>query len=154
MPSERPVGMPMSPAHAAQSKNVSRRTVMRAIVTHELKAIRDNRNHWKIDPQDLDRWADAQCAPSGHAHPILPTTPTSDLEAKLAVAEAQRDAAREQLAGVQEDRDRWRKMAEKLADKETVIADLREDRDKWRQQATALLEDKRPKGFFKRLLGQ
>lgn len=35
-----------------------------------------------------------------------------------------------------------------------TIADLREDRDKWRQQATALLEDKRPKGFFKRLLGQ
>lgn len=30
---------------------------------------------------------------------------------------------------------------------EETIADLREDRDKWRQQATALLEDKRPKGF-------
>jgi predicted flap endonuclease-1-like 5' DNA nuclease len=27
-------------------------------------------------------------------------------------------------------------------------------RDNWRQQATALLEDNRPKGFFKRLLGQ
>ena len=37
---------------------------------------------------------------------------------------------------------------------EAVISDLREDRDKWRQQATALLEDKRPKGFFKRLLGK
>lgn len=35
-----------------------------------------------------------------------------------------------------------------------TIADLREDRDKWRQQATALLEDHRPKGFFKRLLGR
>jgi hypothetical protein len=90
---------------------------MRAIKMLELKAIRDNRNRWKIDPQDLDRWADAQWAPTGHAHPILPTLPTSDLEAKLAVAEAQRDAAREQLAGVQEDRDRWREMAEKLADK-------------------------------------
>jgi len=90
---------------------------MRAIETLELKALRDNRNHWKIDPQDLDEWADAQTASSGHAHPILPTIPTPNLEAKLAVAEAQRDAAREQLAGVQEDRDRWREMAEKLADK-------------------------------------
>ena len=36
---------------------------------------------------------------------------------------------------------------------EEVTSDLREDRDKWRQQATALLEDHRPKGFFKRLLG-
>ncbi len=36
---------------------------------------------------------------------------------------------------------------------EETIADLREDRDKWRQQATALLEDKRPKGFWARLRG-
>jgi hypothetical protein len=90
---------------------------MRAIETLELKAVRDNRNRWKIDPKDLDRWANAQWAPSEHAHPILPTLPASNLEAKLAVAEAQRNAAREQLAGVQEDRDRWREMAEKLADK-------------------------------------
>jgi hypothetical protein len=89
---------------------------MRAIENHDLKAIRDNRNHWKIDPKDLDRWAQAQLAPSEHVHPSLPTMPTPDLEAKLAVAEAQRDAATEQLAGVQEDRDRWREMAEKLAD--------------------------------------
>jgi hypothetical protein len=111
MTSARPVGIPISPAHAAQSKKVSRRTIMRAIETLELKAVRDNWNRWKIDPKDLDRWADAQWAPSGHANPILPTSPTPDLEAKLAIAEAQRDAAREQLAGIQEDRDRWREMA-------------------------------------------
>ena len=90
---------------------------MRAIELLELKAIRDNRNQWKIDPQDLDRWASSQCAPSGHAHPDLPTLPTSNLEVKLAVAETQRDAARDQLAEVQKDRDMWRKMAEKLAEK-------------------------------------
>ncbi len=32
--------------------------------------------------------------------------------------------------------------------------DLEKDRDSWRQQATALLEDHRSKGFFKRLLGR
>jgi hypothetical protein len=90
---------------------------MRAIEALELKAVRDNRNRWKIDIKDLDRWADAQWASSRRAHPILPTLSISDLEAKLAVVEAQRDAAREQLAGVQEDRDRWREMAEKLAEK-------------------------------------
>lgn len=117
MPSERPVGVPMSPAQAAHSKNVSRRTIMRAIETLDLQASRDNRNHWKIDPQVLDSWADAQRAPTGHAHHVMPTQPTSDLQVQLAVAEAQRDAAREQLAEVQKDRDRWRGMAEKLADK-------------------------------------
>lgn len=114
MSRERPVGMPMSPARAAQSKNVSRRTIMRAIEALDLRAIRDNRNHWKIDPKDLDRWAGAQCSPTERGHTDLPT---SDLEVKLAVAEAQRDAAREQLIDVQEDRDRWRGMAEKLAEK-------------------------------------
>lgn len=117
MPSERPVGMSISPAHAAQSKNVSRRTIMRAIETFALRAFKDNRNHWRIDPKDLDKWANTHCSPSDNAHSILPTIPTPGLEAKLAVVEAQRDAAREQLAGVQEDRDRWREMAEKLADK-------------------------------------
>lgn len=117
MPSERPVETPMSPAYAAQSKNVSRRTIMRAIESQDLKAIRDNRNHWKIERQDLDRWADAHREPNENDRLNLLTMPTVDLKAKLAVAEAQRDAAREQLAGVQEDRDRWREMAEKLADK-------------------------------------
>ena len=54
---------------------------------------------------------------------------------------------------------------ERLADKEALIAGLREDRDRWRQQATALLVDQRPvpqpdqpsvqrpKGFWKRLFG-
>ena len=117
MPSERPVSMLISPAHAAKSKNVSRRTIMRAIENYEIKATRDNRNHWKIDPQDLDRWADAQSKLSERAQPVLPTLPTLDLEAKLAVAEAQRDAAKEQVTDLQKDRDRWREMAEKLAEK-------------------------------------
>ena len=51
------------------------------------------------------------------------------------------------------------KMQEKERERERAllqetIADLREDRDKWRQQATALLEDHRPKGFIRRLLGR
>lgn len=35
-----------------------------------------------------------------------------------------------------------------------INVDLQADRDHWRQQATALLQDQRPKGFFKRLLGR
>lgn len=80
-------------------------------------ATRDNRNHWKIDPQELDRWASDQWAPSEHAHPSLPSVPTYDLEVKLAVSEAERDAFKARLTEVQEDRDKWREMAEKLADK-------------------------------------
>ncbi len=128
-----PTNTPMSPAQAAQLKNVSRRTIMRAIESQELQAYRDNKNHWKIDPQALDGWAYAHWAPNEHAHPAAPTLLTPDLAVSLARVEAERDALREQLAQIKEDRDHWRRLAE-------------------RQQA--LLEDKSPKGFFKRLLGQ
>lgn len=128
MPTKTPTSSPMSPAQAAHMKGVSRRTIMRAIESHELQAFRDNRNHWKIDPQALDKWADAQWAPSGHAHPPsghahpdAPTLPTPDLAISLARTEAERDALREQLEQIKEDRDHWRRMAEnqqKLLDRQ------------------------------------
>ena len=74
--------------------------------------------------------------PSGRP-PEIPTLAHPDLTSELAAAHAENAQLRE-----------------RLADRDAVIADLREDREKWRQQAAALLEDKRPKGFLKRLLGR
>lgn len=123
----------MSPAQAAHLKNVSRRTIMRAIASNELKAFRDNRNHWKIDPQVLDKWAAVQWAPTGHAHPETPTLPTPDLEISLARIEAERDALREQVTQLKEDRDHWRRLTERQQD---------------------LLQNKIPKGLLRRLFGR
>ncbi|QIE44008.1 helix-turn-helix domain-containing protein (plasmid) [Rhodobacteraceae bacterium SC52] len=53
------IDTPMSPAQAAHQAKVSRRTIMRAIENHDLKAFRDNKNHWKIAAQDLEQWASA-----------------------------------------------------------------------------------------------
>ena len=127
MPTKTLTSSPMSPAQAAHLKGVSRRTIMRAIESHELQALRDNRNHWKIDPQALDKWADAQWATSEHAHPEVPT---SDLAISLARAEAERDALREQLEQTKEDRDHWRGLAERQQD---------------------LLRSQRPRSFLKKL---
>lgn len=113
MPSERPVSAPISPAHAAQIARTSRRTIMRAIESLELKAIRDNRNRWKIDPEDLERWAKDQGSPSERAHIETPTLPSADMAVSLARAEAERDALREQLDQTKEDRDHWRSLAER-----------------------------------------
>ena len=112
MPTKTPTSAPISPAQAAQLKGVSRRTIMRAIESHELQAFRDNRNHWKIDPQALDKWTDAQWAPTGHAHPDMPTVPNQAVAITLARVEAERDALREQLEQIKEDRDHWRRLAE------------------------------------------
>ena len=113
LPSERPVGAPMSPAQAAQAANVSRRTIMRAIERHELKASRDNRNRWKISRADFDKWADAHCAPNEHAQSDAHTLPTSDLAILLARAEAERDGMKTQLTEAKADRDHWRALAER-----------------------------------------
>lgn len=87
---------------------------MRAIETQELQAFRDNRNRWKIDPTDLNKWADAQRAPTGHAHPEMPALPTLEtleierLKGQLKTEQQLRHAA-------EADRDHWRDMAQKLA---------------------------------------
>lgn len=130
MSTKTPTSALMSPAQAAQSKSVSRRTIMRAIESLELKAFRDNRNHWKIDPQMLDKWADAQWTYTDRAHPDAPALPTPDLAISLARVEAERDSLREQLEQIKEDRDHWRRMAE-------------------RQQG--MLREQRPRGLLARL---
>ena len=112
---------PMGSAHletvsvpiAVDLTGKSRRSIMRAIKHMELRAQKNNDNHWRIVKDDLMQWA----SPIGHAHSNMPTSPTPDLEVKLAVAVAQRDAAKEQVADLQKDLDRWREMAEKLAEK-------------------------------------
>lgn len=106
---------------------------MRAIERHELKASRDNRNRWKIDPQELDKWASAQSAPSGPALPDAPTLHTSELAVSLARTEAERDALRDQLSETKADRDHWRALAE-------------------RQQI--LIENSQKGGFLKRLFNK
>lgn len=91
----------MSPSQVAQHIGASRRTVMRAIEAKELKAFRDNRNHWKITPQALEEWANAQCAPSGQvptfAHPDQTETTgpaSTELDAERAARQAAEEARR------------------------------------------------------------
>ena len=104
----------MSPAQAAQVAGVSRWTIMRAIKTQELQAMRDNRNHWQIAPDALDRWRastvrtpDAARAP--HTYQDSPET-----LAKLAAETARADAAERARDQAEADRDAWKKQATAL----------------------------------------
>lgn len=93
---------------------------MRAIETHDLKAFRDNKNHWKIASKDLAEWASAQCVHSEHAHIEAPTPLTYNIfpEAlELAATRAENDQLKQRLEATEKDRDHWRNMAEKLIDK-------------------------------------
>ena len=86
---------------------------MRAINNHNLKAYRDNKNNWKISNEDLDLW----CAHSVHQQPPAHLDESSELREKLAYEMARADAAERARDQAETDRDRWRDMAEKLAEK-------------------------------------
>ena len=120
---------------------------MRAIEAKELLAFRDNRNRWQITRQELENWAHAhralseQSSPDAHsdAHLAQPDdhfpkadqdTLANDLaSARLTIAQLEvRLEERAALVGAAEaraqmaeaDRDRWRALAEKLADRPTA----------------------------------
>lgn len=103
----------MSPAQAAQAAGVSRWAVMRAINSHRLKAKRDNRNHWRIAADDLNEWCAHSVRQQQTAHP----EESLELREKLASETARADAAERARDQAEVDRDKWREMAEKLADK-------------------------------------
>jgi DNA-binding MurR/RpiR family transcriptional regulator len=104
----------MSPAQAAEAAGVSRWAIMRAIQSHKLKAHRDNRNNWQILPDDL----------AAHYPHIVRTVRTAhpdeaeEMRAKLAAETARADAAERARDQAEADRDRWQRMAEKLADRQ------------------------------------
>lgn len=106
---------PISPAQAAHIAKVSRRTIMRAIEAQELQAFRDNRNHWKITPADLDKWTSAQLSPTKHAHPETPTMPTTET-LEIERMKSQVETERQLRYAAESDRDHWRGIAQKLAD--------------------------------------
>lgn len=103
----------MSPAQAAQAIGVSRWTIMRAIKDQFLMAKRDNRNHWRIDPEDLNRWNTSTVRTVEDAHPMHTQSDSVETFVKVAALEAENDQLRERLLEARADRDAWREMAQK-----------------------------------------
>lgn len=124
---------------AAKAVGKSKTTLHRAIKSGTISAHKTPDGSYSIDPSELHRVFP----------PVLSVTGTEPLHRND--AEQQNNTSetlRIQLELQEKERQRERALLQE------TIADLREDRDRWRQQATALLEDRRPKGFFKRLLGR
>lgn len=122
---------------AAKATGKSKATISKSIKSGRLSASKDETGIFQIDPAELHR-----------VYPITVSTGQEETP-----SEPQGNLANDGL--VRELQARLEAAHERLADKETVIADLREDRDKWRQQATALLADQRPKpGLWARLAGK
>lgn len=121
---------------AAKATGKSKATISKAIKSGRISAKKGDTGAFAIDPSEL--------------HRVYPLT----VEGEQKETPENVDANTQSDGLIRELQARLEAAQERVSDKEAVISDLREDRDKWRQQATTLLEDKRPKGFFKRLLGR
>ena len=124
---------------AAKAVGKSKTTLHRAIKSGRISATKLEDGSYAIDPSELHRVFP----------PVTAGTPDEVFHRNDAERQGSTlETLRIQLEMQEKERERERAFLQE------TIADLREDRDKWRQQATALLEDHRPKGFFKRLLGR
>ena len=121
---------------AAKATGKSKATISKAIKSGRISAKKDETGTFNIDPSELHR-----------VYPPTVSTERNETPVNASVKTENDGTIRELQA-------RLEAAYERLSDRDGVISDLREDRDKWRQQATTLLADQRPKGFFKRLLGQ
>lgn len=120
---------------AAKATGKSKSTISKAIKSGRISAKKGETGAFAIDPSEL--------------HRVYPATVEGEQDRTLQTLKVNsRDDGL-----IRELQARLEATQERLTDKEAVISDLREDRDRWRQQATALLEDKRPRGFWKKLFG-
>ncbi len=118
---------------AAKATGKSKSTISKAIKSGRISATKGETGAFAIDPAELHRVYSA-------------TVESRQEETRRAPKMSSKDDGL-----VRELQARLEATQERLTDKKSVIDDLRKDRDRWRQQATALLEDKRPKSFLKRL---
>jgi excisionase family DNA binding protein len=101
-----------TPAAAAKLVGCGRASIMRAIDAQKLKAIRDNRNRWRISEDDLQIWMKCRL---------------------VAAPDTNRSVSGEQLlsrANVAEARVEM--LTSKVQDLTSQIEDLKTDRDAWR----------------------
>lgn len=124
---------------AAKAIGKSKTTLHRAIKSGRISANKADDGSYAIDPAELHRVFPPTSPVTG-----TEAFPRNDTERQSNTSET----LRIQLELQEKERQRERELLQE------TIADLREDRDRWRQQATALLEDNRPKGFFKRLFSR
>ena len=121
---------------AAKATGKSKATISKALKSGRISGSKGDDGVFHIDPAELHRvyppisQSEHEETPKSLSENTHTNTLVRELEMRLEAAQ------------------------QRLTDKDGVIDDLREDRDRWRQQATSLLEDKRPKGLLKRLLGR
>lgn len=115
----------LSPQQAAEKADVSRRTIMVAIESQQLKAVRNNKNHWKIRPEDLDEWIQER---GSFRKPTISDSSTEtnsdsstsqemmELKIKIAEMNVRLQAAEDSINNLRNERDSWKIQAQNLTE--------------------------------------
>ncbi|MBQ4827533.1 helix-turn-helix domain-containing protein [Leisingera sp. HS039] len=134
----------ISPQKAAERAGVSRRTIMVAIEGKSLKAQRNNRNHWQIDPEDLKTWIESRGGKPDLASldvSVPPTEPTVEV-ARLT----------EQLRAAE---DRITDLETRLEKKDADFRERLTQRNADYREAMGLLKEaQRPRGLLELIWGR
>lgn len=106
--------MKLSPQQAADKASVSRRTIMIAIENKTLNAKRDNRNHHKIEPSDLEEWMEKRVKPTTDTSSDIPVEQVSantELMIENSSLKAELNGVKDLLSATEKERDQWRELA-------------------------------------------
>lgn len=109
----------LTPEQAAKRANCGRSSIMRALKNGDLPGTRDNRNRWKIDPQDVDRWS--QNRPDNDRSQTADMTGQNVDIARTAALEAENGQLRERLNEMRAERDHWRQIASNLSAQTEIL---------------------------------
>lgn len=118
---------------AAKATGKSKTTIQRAVSKGLISATKEKNGRYSIDPSELHRvfpMVSSETASKTIKVEALRPHDDTVIQVKLEAMEAMLERERE------------------------ALTEMRSDRDAWKQQATAILEDKRPQSFWKRLIGK
>ncbi len=159
----------LTPGQAAKRVGCGRTSIMRALTSGELRAIRNNLGQWQIDLQVLDDWSSLRRSPdrqqpdtsldtSPVTLPEPPVTSSGQVRGELEQMREERDNSRLEAASLRAENlqlrervdlvqaEREREVAQLRERLDAEVTQLREDRDRWHALATA----PRP-GFLERV---
>lgn len=107
-----PTSNALSPEQAAILSGRSRRTIMRAIKLLEIKAVRNNKNHWLLDRDSVILWM-SKDAPDGRAQPNAHQDAHPEQSEELRSLRRENADLRSRVEAAERDRDAWRDQAKR-----------------------------------------
>jgi len=153
--------MSLSPSEAAKHVGLTKQSVIKAIRSGRLSAIKDASGGWSIEPVELFRVWPAVNQDRGRVTPQVDASLPPENNEVVAALKGQIELLRSQLDDVRVDRNHWRQIAERslLTDQRPASERLQQDTPQ-PAEITSIGETTPPtppqsnRGFWSRLFGQ